>query len=61
MRPEYIAGGAMGRSSKILIVVLAGTYAAFLFWYGGYGRPLTPEQKKARSARLEAYRRGKAA
>jgi hypothetical protein len=34
----------MSKGFKILIVALAAVYVAFLAWYGGHGKPLTPEE-----------------
>src|SRR5262245_58485861 len=31
-------------SMKTLVAVLAAIYLAFILWYGGHGKPLTPEE-----------------
>jgi hypothetical protein len=39
---------------KLLIILLALFYGAFWLWYGGSGRPLTPEEAQHYFARLDA-------
>lgn len=39
---------------KLLIILLALFYGAFWLWYGGNGRPLTPEETQHYFARLDA-------
>ena len=40
--------------SRIALVVTALLYASFLFWYGGSGDPLTPEETEALLAEIAA-------
>ncbi|MCR9095293.1 MAG: hypothetical protein NXI30_13820 [bacterium] len=40
--------------SRIILLLSALLYLAFLLWYGGSGTPLTPEETEAVLARIEA-------
>lgn len=44
----------MSRGSKILAGGFAALYIAFLAWYGGHGTPLTPAERDAIFARIDA-------
>ncbi len=44
----------MSKGSKVLIAVLAAVFVAFLAWYGGRGKPLTPAETDALLAQIAA-------
>jgi hypothetical protein len=45
----------MKRSTAILVTTLAALFAAFVLWYGGHGKPMTPEESDALFAKIAEH------
>lgn len=52
----------LSKGPKVLVAVLAVIYAVFVLWYGGNGKPMTPQEKDELFARItESAKTGGAA